>query len=170
MLLNWGVGEDSWKSLGLPLNPKGNQSWIFIQWKDWWWSWNSNNLANWCKELTHWKRPWCWARLKAGGEGDDRGWDGWMASPTWVGEGQGSLACYSPWGRKESDTAEWLNWTETSEDYRSSGRGWEMARGAQSMWPLVRSISLELQGTEGTQDKSAPHKHSQRYSEKWKIL
>ena len=37
----------------------------------------------WCKELTHWKRPWCWERLKAGGEGDDRGWDGWMASLTW---------------------------------------------------------------------------------------
>ena len=36
----------------------------------------------WCEELTHWKRPWCWERLKAGGEGDDRGWDGWMASPT----------------------------------------------------------------------------------------
>ena len=34
-------------------------------------------------KLTHWKRPWCWERLKAGGEGDDRGWDGWMASPTW---------------------------------------------------------------------------------------
>ena len=34
----------------------------------------------WCKELTHWKRPWCWERLKSGGEEDDRGWDGWMAS------------------------------------------------------------------------------------------
>ena len=45
--------------------------------------WNSNSLATWCKELTHWKRLWCWERLKAGGEGDDRGWDGWMASPTW---------------------------------------------------------------------------------------
>ena len=46
-----------------------------------------NTLATSCKELTHWKRPWCWERLKAGGEGDDRGWDGWMASPvrwTWV--------------------------------------------------------------------------------------
>ena len=41
-----------------------------------------NTLATWCKELTHWKRPWCWERLKAG-EGDDRGQDGWMASPTW---------------------------------------------------------------------------------------
>ena len=39
-------------------------------------------LATWCKELTHWKRPWCWARLKAGGEGNDRACDGWMASPT----------------------------------------------------------------------------------------
>ena len=39
------------------------------------WSWNSNTLATWCKELTHWKRPWCWKRLKAGGDLDDRGWD-----------------------------------------------------------------------------------------------
>ena len=44
---------------------------------------NTNTLATWCKELTHWKRPWCWERLRAGGEGDDRGWDGWMASSTW---------------------------------------------------------------------------------------
>ena len=58
-----------------------------IHWKDWCWSWNSNTLANWCEELTHWKRPSCWERLKAGGEGDKRGWDAWMASPTqwtWV--------------------------------------------------------------------------------------
>ena len=51
-------------------------------WKGWWWSWRSNSLATWCEELTHWKKPWCWERLKAGEEGD-RGWDGWMASPTW---------------------------------------------------------------------------------------
>ena len=51
-------------------------------WKDWCWS--SNTLATWCKELTHWERPWCWERVKvAGGEEDDRGWDDWMASPTW---------------------------------------------------------------------------------------
>ena len=54
-----------------------------IHWKDWCWSWNSSTLAIWCKELTHWKRPWFWERLKAGGEGDNRGWDGWMASPIW---------------------------------------------------------------------------------------
>ena len=57
-----------------------------IHWKVWCWSWNSNTLATWCEELTHLKRPWCWERLKVG-EGDDRGWDSWMASPTqwtWV--------------------------------------------------------------------------------------
>ena len=58
-----------------------------IHWKDWCWSWKSNTLATLCVEPTHWIRPWCWERLKAGGEGDDRGWDGWMAWPTqwtWV--------------------------------------------------------------------------------------
>ena len=59
-----------------------------IHWKDWCWSLNSNTLATWCKELTHWKRPWCWERLKAEGEEDDRRWmAGWMASLTrwtWV--------------------------------------------------------------------------------------
>ena len=53
-----------------------------VHWKDWCWSWNSNPLATACKELTHWKRPSCWEGLRAGGEGDDRGWDGWMASLT----------------------------------------------------------------------------------------
>ena len=52
-------------------------------WKEWCWSWNSNTLATSCEELAHWKRPWCWEGLGAGEEGDDRGWDGWMASPTW---------------------------------------------------------------------------------------
>ena len=45
-------------------------------WKDWCWSWNSNILATWCEELTHLKRPWCWERLRVGGKGDNRGWDG----------------------------------------------------------------------------------------------
>ena len=57
------------------------------------WSWNSNTLAIWCEELTHLKRPWCWERLRTGGEGDNRGWDSWMASPTrwtWVWVDSGS--------------------------------------------------------------------------------
>ena len=80
----------------------------------------SNTLATSCEELTHWKRPWCWEGLGAGGEGDDRGWDGWMASPTrwtWVWVNSESLwwtgrpGVLRLWGRKESDTTEWLNWT-----------------------------------------------------------
>ena len=57
------------------------------------WSWNSNILPTSWEELTHWKRLWCWEGLGAGGEGDDRGWDGWMASPTqwtWVWVNSGS--------------------------------------------------------------------------------
>ena len=56
-----------------PVNPKGNKSWTFIGRIDAEAEWNSNALATWCKELIPWKRPWCWERLKAGGEGDDRG-------------------------------------------------------------------------------------------------
>ena len=61
-------------------------------WKDWCWGWNSNTLTISCEELAHWKRPWCWEGLEAGGEGDDSGWDGWKASPAqwtcvWVDSG-----------------------------------------------------------------------------------
>ena len=76
-----------------PVHPKGRRSVLGVHWKDWCWSWNSNTLATCCEELTHWKRPWCWEGLRAGGEGDDRGWDGWMATPTrwtWVWVNSGS--------------------------------------------------------------------------------
>ena len=73
-----------------------------------------------CEELTHLKRPWCWERLRAGGEGDDRGWDGWMASPnqwTWAWVNSGSWWWMGRPGvlrfmGSQSDTTEWLNWTE----------------------------------------------------------
>ena len=88
--------EDSWESLGLQGDPS-SQSWrksvMIIHWKDWCWSWNSNTLATWREELTHLKRPWCWERLRAEGEGDDRGWDGRMVLPTqwtWVWVDSGS--------------------------------------------------------------------------------
>ena len=90
MLLICDVEEDSWESLGLQgdtTSPFYRKSVLNIHWKDWSWNWNSNTLATLCKELTYFKSPWCWERLKAGGEGDDRGWDGWMASLTrltWV--------------------------------------------------------------------------------------
>ena len=95
MLLNCDVGEDSWESLGLqgdPSSPFWRRSALGFLWKDWCWSWNSSILATSCKVLTHWKRLWCWEGLGAG-EGDDRGWDGWMASLTrwtWVSVNSGS--------------------------------------------------------------------------------
>ena len=74
-------------------SPSSRKLVLGVHWKDWCWSWNSSTLATCCKELTHWKRPWCWERLRAGGEGDDRGWDGWMVSLTqwtWVWVDSGS--------------------------------------------------------------------------------
>ena len=126
MLLKCGVGEDSWESLGQqgdPTSPSQRKSVLNIHWRDWCWSWNSNTLATWCEKLSHWKRPCCWEGLKARREGDDRGLGGWMASPaqwTWVWINSrswwwtGCLVCCSSWGCKESDTTEWLNWTELS--------------------------------------------------------
>ena len=66
-----------------------------VHWKDWCWSWNSNTLATSWEELTHWKRPWFWDRLRTGGERDDRGWDGWIALPTrWAWDWVSSGSCW----------------------------------------------------------------------------
>ena len=121
MLLNCGVGEDSWESLGLqgdPTSPSERRSVLGVHWKDWCLNWTSNILATWCEELTHWKRPQCWERLNAGGKRDNRGWDGWMASPTrwtWVWVNSGAMdreACRAAiHGVVKSRT--WLgDWTE----------------------------------------------------------
>ena len=93
--LNCGVGEDSWESLGLQGDPTCSfwRSALGFLWKEWCWSWNSSTLVTSCEELTHWKKLWCWEGLGAGGEGDNRGWDGWMASLTrwkWVWVNSGS--------------------------------------------------------------------------------
>ena len=94
-----------------------------IHWKDWCWSWNSNTLVTWCEEMTHWIRPWCWERLKVGGEVENRGWDGWMASLTqraWVWVDPGSWWWIGRPGVLQSmgsqrvghDWETELNWTE----------------------------------------------------------
>ena len=105
-----------------PVHPKGNQSWIFIGRTDA----EAETPILWppdVKSWLIWKRPWCWERLKAGGEGDDRGWDGWMASPTrwtwvWVSSGSwwwtgkpGVLQCMGL-QRVGHDWMTELNWTE----------------------------------------------------------
>ena len=92
-----------------------------IHWKDWCWSWNSNTFATLWEELTHWKRPWCWETLKAGGEGDNREWDGWMASSTqwtwvWVGSGSwwwiGKPGVLQSMGSRSLTPLSELKWTE----------------------------------------------------------
>ena len=88
--------EDFWESFG-EQGDQTSQSWgkstLNIHWRDWCWS--CNTLATWYEELTHWKGPWCWERLETGGEGDDRGWDGWMAPPTqWTWVWANSRSCW----------------------------------------------------------------------------
>ena len=119
-----------WRLLRVPWTARrSNQSILKksvlnIHWKNWCWSWNSNTLATWCEELTHLRRPWRWERLRVG-EGDDRGWDGWMALPTqwtWVWVNSGS------WWRTEkamaphSNTLAWkIPWMEESGRLQSMG-------------------------------------------------
>ena len=148
MLLNCGVGEDSWESLeqqGDPITLSWRKSVLNIRWKDWCWSWNFNTLATWCEELTHWERPWCWKWLKEGGEGDNRGWDGWRASLSWwtwieyapgVGDGQWSMEdlCAAVHGVAQSRTP-LSDWTElnpkrnvSTEVYNCKIWGWGTQR------------------------------------------
>ena len=101
-----------------PVHPKGDQSWVFIGRTDA----KAETPILWLPHVksSHWKRPWCWEGLGAG-EGDDRGWDGWMASPTqWTWLWGSSRSCWWTgrpgvvWfmGCKELDMTEQLNWTE----------------------------------------------------------
>ena len=147
MLLNCGIGEDSWESVGLqggPTSPSQRKSTLSIHWKDWCWSWSSssNTLATWCEELTHWKGLWCWERLRAGGEGDDRGWNSWMASQTqwtWVWGNSELVMDREAWraavnvvAKSGTQLSDWMNWTEhyngrkqrkTKEPFDESERG-----------------------------------------------
>ena len=167
MLLNCGVGEDSWESLGLPINPQGNQSWLFFGRTDV----EAETPILWPPDVKNWfigKDPDAGKRLKAGGERDDRGWDGWMPSPMdmSLSKLQELVMDRESWhaavhGVAKSRTR-LSDWTELRL-MRTIG-----AQGKAERWPW--SISLELQGTEDIQDKSAPHKHSQQHSEKQKIL
>ena len=117
MLLNCGFGEPLGQQ-GDPTSQSSRKSVLNIHWKDWCWSWSSNPLATWS-----WERPWSWERLKAGGEGDNRGWDGWMVSLTrwtWVWASSGSWwwtgrprVLQSTHGVEKSHT-QLSNWTELS--------------------------------------------------------
>ena len=101
---------------GDPTSPSQSKSVLNIHKKDRCWGWSSRTLATWCEELTHWKRPWFLEQLKAGGEGDDRGWDGRMASPTqwtWVWASSSSWWLSGKPGVLQSMGHDWeteLNW------------------------------------------------------------
>ena len=171
MLLDCGVGEDSWESLGLQgdqTSPsKGDQSWIFtgrtnaeaeapILWQPDVKNWLTGKDPDACEELTHWKRPWCWERLKAGGEEDDRGWDGWMASLTqwtwvwtssrsWWWTGKPGLLQSMGSQRVGHNWATELNWTDCFSSnviYLRMGQGgsgqnlWVQGRREDDLWDL----------------------------------
>ena len=122
MLLNCGVGKDSWESLGLQgdqTSPFWRRSALRFLWKEWCWSWNSSTLATSCKELTHWKRLWCWRdwgqEEKGTTEDEMAGWHHWLdgrESEWTLGVVDRQGGCCDSWGRKELDTTERLNWTE----------------------------------------------------------
>jgi len=124
MLSNCGAGEDSWESLGQQgdqASQSGRKSVLNIHWKDLNWTLKLQYFGHWLKEITRWKRPWCWERLREGGEGaTEDEIVGWHHRLNWrefnqtleETEGQKSLVCYSPWGHKELDTAERLNNTK----------------------------------------------------------
>ena len=131
MLLNCGVGEDSWESLGLqPVHPKGDQSWMFIGRTDA----EAETPILWppdAKSWLIWKDPAAgkdWGQEAKGTTEDEmvrchhkldgHGWHGFGWTPA-VGGGQGGLACYSSWGRRESDTTEDLNWAELNVGFYS---------------------------------------------------
>ena len=128
MLLNRGVREDSWESLGKEIqavHPKGDQSWVFIGRTDA----KAETPILWPPHAKSWLigkdsdagRHW---RQEEKGTTEDEmaGWyhqlDGhefeWTLG---VGDGQGGLVCCDSWGLKESDTTEWLNWTDWTEQY-----------------------------------------------------
>ena len=125
MLLSCGVGEDSWESLDCkeiqPVHSKGDQPWVFFGRNDA----KAETPVLWPAHAKSWliERLWCWEGLGAGGAGDDRGWDGWMASLTrwtrvWVNSGSwwwtgrpGVLRFIESWRVGHDWTTE-LNWTE----------------------------------------------------------
>ena len=125
MFSNSGAGEGSLRSLGLQGDEHSQsqkKSTLYIPWKDWCLSWSSNTLATWCEDTTHWKRPWCWERLRTGGERDTEdeivAWHHWLNGHEFeqipeYSKGKDNLVCCSPWGCKSWT---WLSdWTELNE-------------------------------------------------------
>ena len=122
------VVEDYWESFRLQrdrTSPSWRKSVLKIHWKDWCWSWNSNTLDSWCKEVTYWKRRWCWERLKVGERvTEDKmvGWHHWhngheFEKALGVGDGQaGWQAAVHGVTKSWTWLSAWteLNWTRST--------------------------------------------------------
>ena len=120
-----------------PVSPKGSQPWILSGTTDWCWS--TKTLVTRCEEPTHWIRPWCWERLKAIGEGDCKGWDGWMASLTewtWIWANSGRQ-----WKTEESVLLQsmgsqrvWRNLVTEQHNNRMQWAKWRMNESSHNTW------------------------------------
>ena len=117
------TSRDSLGLQGDPTDPFWRRSALGFLWREWCWSWNSSTLVTSCEEVTHWKRLWCWEGLRAGGEGDNRRWDGWNApltrwtwvwvnSSSWWWIGRPGVLQYVGSQRVGHDWATELYWTE----------------------------------------------------------
>ena len=132
-----------------PVHPKGDQFWVFIGRTDA--EANSNTLTTWWEELTHWKRPWCWEGMEAGGERDNRGWDGWKASPTqwtwvwvnsrnWWWTGRPSVLQFMG-SQSRTWLSDWTDWT----DSKTNDRNAEKSTDCNIVKGFVQEIVLDVQ-------------------------
>ena len=121
-----------------PVHPKGDQSWVFIGKTDA----EAETPILWREELTHWKRPWCWERLRAGGEGDDRGWDGWMASPTpctWIWVHSGSC-----WRTGRPGVLQFMGSQRVGHDWATELNWIQVCQVVAAAWGIVLYITQAL--------------------------
>ena len=110
MFSNCGAREDSWESLGDQTSQYERKSILNIHWRGWCWGWSSSTLATWCKKLTHWKRPWCWERLRRRGPQRMRWLDGIINGHEQTprdSEGQGGLPCWQYMGSQRIGLGDW---------------------------------------------------------------
>ena len=167
MLLNSGA-EDTWLGLqGDQTSQSERKSVLNIHWKDWCWTWSTNTVATWCEELTHWKRPWCWESLKAWREGDNRGWDGWMASRTqwtwvwassesWWWTGKPGMLQFMGYQRVRHD---WSDLAPTQSQHEDP-RPWPHPNIIISQRPHLQKLSCKLGSREDTIQSIAFHPNS----------
>ena len=173
MLLNCGVGEDSWEFLGLqgdPTSLSSRRSVLGIHWKDWCWKWNSNTLPPHAKSWLTGKDSDAgrdWEQEEKGMTEDEIArWhhrlDGlefrWTPG---AGDGQGSLACCSSWGHKESDTTEWPNWL-TLGRFPGEGKGYPLHYS-----DIENSMDCIVQGTTKSQTQLSDVSSYSQMSPEW---